>query len=446
MYAAPHASVAGGSLLAGAFMANVKCVPTSPASGGTNTSGTVTLQAKNLDPFRRTGAVEFKLDKVATFDSPSLQTSSNVTVQGWADTAASWASTAIINGVWFYRARATLVRVGAGPSVTGRPSPAVQFNQAGGAGIPRSLYLYLNKGINSVVPAVGTNGRSLYLVVNKGVRNYLDKPYARSLYTYVNRGYTNSVIARALYTYLTRRDGEVFPYLNHINPEEQYELGQVDLYGDGFGQYLDAFTPTAPTVTVSSTNGGNIADYVKDRTAAEWQSVDGAGAWVQFTWGTAKRIVAVVLEGSRLAYTSWGVPRFTFDDASVQDGTVPVPQPRGVAATEVPVGTDRVVYWLSTPKVSTSVRVSIAGGGSDTYRGFAEAWVIEEVVPAQAAETSRAVLNLGLPSEQTMGIVAWQNRSANWWPANGGVPPLPAATVTVPSGAVSGLVFVEEST
>ena len=45
-----------------------------------------------------------------------------------------------------------------------------------------------------------------------------------------------------------------------------------------------------------------------------------------------------------------------------------------------------------------------------------------------------------------MGIVVWTNRSPNLYPANSGVPILPAATVTVPSGAVSGLVTVEETT
>jgi hypothetical protein len=45
-----------------------------------------------------------------------------------------------------------------------------------------------------------------------------------------------------------------------------------------------------------------------------------------------------------------------------------------------------------------------------------------------------------------MGIVAWLTRSPNWYPANSGIAPLPAATVTVPSGAVSGLVYVEETT
>lgn len=440
-------NVQPGPRMAGAFMACVRTLPVSPASGATNTSGTVQLQAKNLDPFKRSGFVSFQLDRAGTFTSPDAQTSPNVAVVGWADVPAAWTSTAIQNGRWYWRARSWGVKVGAGPGVTGRYISAVPFEQAGGAGIPRSLYLYVNKGMWDRVPAVGDNARDLYLYVNKALYSNVIFIESRSLYLYVNRAMYSGVLigglSRSLYLYLSAKDGEVFPYLNHINPEEQYELGQVDLYGDGFGQYLDA--TLAATITVSSVNGGNVADNVKDRTSAEWQSTSGAAAWVRFTFGAAKRIVAIALEGT--VANSWGIPRFKFDDASQQDGTVTVPA--GTAATrdaQFPVGARRQVYWLATPKVSTYVEVAIASGGSGTNRGFSEVYVIEEAVPAQAAETSRAVLNLALPSEQTMGIVAWLNRSPNWYPANGGVAPLPAATVTVPSGAVSGLVYVEEST
>lgn len=450
MYATPHASViAGGSLLAGAFMRNVQTLLTSPAEGGTNTSGTISLQAKALDPFRRTQAVQFVLDQTTLYNGPSIQTSPNVTVQGWADTAAAWVSAPAINGTWYFKARATLTKVGAGPSTTGRYSTSRAFIQAGGAGIPRSLYVYVNKGIEGRVAAVAANARTIYVYVNKAIWPRIPAlgTNARDLYLVVNQGIVAVPGARDLYLYVAQRDGEVFPYLNHINPTEQYVLGQVDLYGDGFGQFLDASLPVAPAITVSSTNGGNIPGNAMDRTAAEWQSTSGAAAWIRFTWGAAKRIVAVVLEGSRLPGNSWGTPRFRFDDASSQDGTVGVSAPGHPATvTEYPVGPWRQIYWLATPKVSTYVEVAIASGGVGTNRGFSEVWVIEEAVPPQAAETSRAVLNLGLPSEQTMGIVAWLTRSPNWYPANSGIAPLPAATVTVPSGAVSGLVYVEETT
>lgn len=429
--------------MAGAFMRNVQTRLASPAPGGTNTSSTITLQAVLLDPFRRTGSILFELDRSARFTSGDLQSSSAVNGIGWADTPLSWVSAAAVNGGWYYRARSSLVRIGGGPSVpNGKWATAIAFDQAGGAGIPRSLYLYVNKGVQSEVPGVGSNARSLYLYVNRGP---LLAVVSRSLYLYVNRGYTAiGGYCRSLYVYRNARDGEVFPYLNHISPNEQYQGGQVSLYGDGFGQHLDAIQ--SATITVSSTNGGNIPGNVRDLTSSEWQSTSGAAAWIRFTWGTAKRIVAIVLEGSRAGGVSWGIPRFKFDDASQQDGGVAVSAPAFGATTEYPVGGHRQVYWLATPKVSTYVEVAIASGGSGTNRGFSEMWIIEEAVPAQAAETSRAMLNLGLPSETAMGIVAWLNRSPNWWPANSGLAPLPAATVTVPAGAVSGLVVVEETT
>ena len=398
----------------------------------------------NLDPLRRTGYVAFQLDRVATFSSPDLQTSPNVgPILGWADSPASWVSTAIGNGGWSYRARSWGVAVGAGPGVTGRYASAIAFTQSGGAGIPRSLYLYVNKGIQ----ALSVDARSLYLYVNKAMYEGVISVDARSLYLYVNKAMYEgalSIEARALYLYLASRDGEVFPHLSKIVPSEQYELGQVELYGDGFGQYVEA--RDAATLTVSSVNAGNIAENVRDDTSAAWKSNDGASSWIRFTWGAAKRIVAVSLMNP-YDTTRWGTPRFTFDDATFQDGSGDVATPDSYqVTTEYPVGAQRSTYWLATPKVTTYVQVGIASGGTGTNRGLSEVWVIEEAVPPQAAETSRAVLNRGLPSEQTMGIVAWQNRSPNWHPANSGVPPLSAATVTVPTGAVSGLVTVEETT
>jgi len=435
-------ATSAGPRLAGAFMRNVQTRLTSPTSGSSNTSSTVTLRAVALDPFRRSLAVSFQLDRSGAFGSPSQQTSANVNGTGWADTPIAWASTAISNGQWWYRARAVSVAIGAGPGVTSRYAGAVGFLQAGGAGITRSLYVYVNKGIW----ATTVEARSLYVYVNKGIYPGVLSILSRSLYLYVNEGFVSVLASRSLYLYENVRDGEVFPFLNHLSPEEQYVGGQVDLFGDGFGQYLDA--RASATLTVSSTNGGNVADFVRDGSSAEWQSTSGAAAWIRFTWGAAKRIVAIVLEGSRLGGTEWGVPLFRFDDASSQNGGVAVPAPvlPAGSSAEYPVGGERVVYWLATPKVSTYVEVAIASGGGGTNRGLSEAWVIEEIVPAQAAETARAVLNLGLLTEQNMGIVAWQNRSPNLYPANSGVALGPAATVTVPTGAVSGLVHVEEST
>ena len=424
--------------MAGAYMRNVQAQLTTPSPGAENTSSTVTTQGRILDPLRRSGGLVFQVDRGGLFDSPEAQTSSTVTGVGWADTPLSWVSTAIGNGTWFYRSRSSGVKVGAGPTVpAGRYSAPVSFWQSGGAGITRTLYTYVNRGIESRIP----EARALYVYVNRAVTVVL---LGRALYLYVNRMFIAAVAARALYLYLNRRDGEVFPYLNHISPTEQYEGGQVDLYGDGFGQYLDA-VPTA-TITVSSTNASYIAANVRDGTAAEWRSNDGASSWIRFTWGAAKRIVAVVLEGARNPPTAWGRPRFRFDDASTQDGAVDVPLgDAGSTVAEYPVGGGRMAYWLVTPKVSTYVEVQvISGSGAFTNRGFAEVWILEEAVTPDTAELSRAWLNLDLPSEQDMGIVAWQNRSPNWYPANSGIAPLAAATVTIPVGAESGLVIVQE--
>lgn len=439
-------NVQPGPRMAGAFMRNVQVRLTSPAPGATNTSATVTLQAVVLDPLRRSGGVIFQLDRSGLFGSFALQTSPTVTGIGWADVPLSWASTAIGNGTLYYRAQSSQVKVGGGPSLpAGRYATAISFIQAGGAGIPRSLYLYVNKGPASQIAGIGDNARSLYLYVNRHPRNLLDPIPSRSLYLYVNRYPIPTVQRRSLYVYSNPRDGEVFPYLNHLSPTEQYEGGQVDLYGDGFGQYLEA--RASATLTVSSTSGGNIPENVRDGTAAEWLSTSGASSWIRFTWGASKRIVGVVLEGIVSGSNSWGIPRFRFDDASSQDGAVPVAQTSSLQrSTEYPVGAQRQLYWLATPKVTTYLEIAVASGGVGTNRGFGEVWIIEEIVPAQNAETARAVLNLGLPAELTMGIAAWVNRSPNWYPANSGLAPLPAATVTVPTGATSGLVYVEEQT
>jgi hypothetical protein len=429
--------------MAGAYMKNAQVRLLTPSDGSVNTGTTVTLQAMILDPFLRLGAITFYLDRTAAYGSSYQQNSSNVNGDGWQEVSPiSWVSAAMtIAGDWYWRARSDLVRVGAGPSIgTGRWATSFSFDEQAGQGVPRSLYLY--EAIT--LPPILVAARSLYLYEAKVFAPY--SVVARALYLYEAITLPPiSVAARSLYAYGSWVDGEVFPYLNHISPTEQYIGGQVELYGDGFGQFLDAITPVAPIVTASSTNGTNVPSQAIDRTQAEWQSTSGAAAWIRFTWAGAKRIVAVFLEGSRNG-TLWGIPQFRFDDASSQNGSVQVPAAEFDNSSELPVGHWREGYWLATPKVSTYLEIGIASGGSGTNRGFCEVWIVEEIEPAQNAETARAVLNLSLPAETTMGIVAWENRSPNFYPANGGVPPLPAGTVTVPVGAVSGLVQVEEST
>jgi hypothetical protein len=296
----------------------------------------------------------------------------------------------------------------------------------------RSLYLYENVGIN----ALSVTARSLYLYENMGI--WAISVLARALYCYENVGIEAlAVLTRALYLYEATRDGEVFPWLMKIDPVEQYAGGQVDLFGDGFGEILEA--AAGATITTDSVNGSNVAAFAVDRSTGSWVSNGGAGAWIRFTFGAAKKIVAVALE----AATSWGVPLFRFSDggADVNGGTA-VPAGQAVG-TEYPVGTSRTLYTLPAPRTTTYVEIRIASGGSGT-RGLSEVWILEDL--DDQAETSRAWLNFGELIVTDLGIVLWANRSPNLWPANSGVPILAAATVTLPAAAVSGLVIVREET
>lgn len=283
--------------------------------------------------------------------------------------------------------------------------------------IPRSLYLYENVGLEAITVA------------------------ARSLYVYENVGIEAlTPLGRSLYLYEATRDGEVSPWLMKLSPTEQYRGGQVDLYGDGFGELLEA--AAGATITTSSVSGGNVGGNAVDRTAAEWISTSGTGAWIRFTFGAAKTMTAITLEdlGSGPA---WGVPLFRFSDggADVVGGSAVV---AGVAVgTEYPVGASRSNYALPAPRTVTWVEVRISSGGSGTNRGLREVWIWEDL--DAAAEGASVISNLGLGAEVAFGITAWQNRSPGLWPANGGVPITPAATVTVAATAASGLVVVKET-
>ena len=113
----------------------------------------------------------------------------------------------------------------------------------------------------------------------------------------------------------------MFPWLNHLSPAEQYEGGQVDLYGDGFGGFLEA--AAGATITVDSVNGGYVAANAVDRSTGSWVSnANRANAWIRFTFGATKRIVGVALEG---AGNGWGVPRFLFSAGAEIGGGVAVP-------------------------------------------------------------------------------------------------------------------------
>lgn len=309
---------------------------------------------------------------------------------------------------------------------------SVFFNPAV-RGIPRALYLYENLGVQ----ALSVTARSLYLYENMGI--WAISVLARALYLYENVGIEAlAVLTRALYLYEATRDGEVFPWLMKIDPVEQYTGGQVDLFGDGFGEVLEA--AAGATITVDSVNGSNVAAFAVDRSTGSWVSNGGAAAWIRFTFASPKKIVAIALEGSG---ATWGVPEFRFSDggANVTGATA---VPAGVAVgTEYPVGTTRTLYALPAPRTTTYVEIRIASGGSGT-RGLSEVWILEDL--DDQAETSRAWLNFGELAMTDLGIVLWANRSPNLWPANSGVPILAAATVTLPAAAVSGLVIVREET
>lgn len=80
----------------------------------------------------------------------------------------------------------------------------------------------------------------------------------RALYLYVSIGHDrdpSDVAARAVYTYETYTNGEIFPWIEKIRPTEQYRFGQVNIYGDGFGNTpaqegssvkLGTYDPTVP--------------------------------------------------------------------------------------------------------------------------------------------------------------------------------------------------------
>jgi hypothetical protein len=309
--------VNAGTRLWGAFLRRSDTRPSSPSEGATNTGSTVSLSAYAVDPLLRSTRTTFYLDRLAIFNTGSLQTSSQVNGRG--GQLATWASSAIGNFTWYWRAR-TSVAIGSEAGTVGPYTPAISFQQAVGEGIPRSLYAYVNKSVQAVTPGVGTASRDLYLYVNKSM--HVVPIQARCLYVYVNRVIFPVIpMRRSLYLYESTRDGEVFPWLNHLSPTEQYEGGQVSLYGDGFGGILEAAADA--TITVDSVNGSYIAANAVDRSTGSWVSNSNrANAWIRFTFGATKRIVAVALEG---AGNGWGVPRFLFSSGAEIGGGFGVP-------------------------------------------------------------------------------------------------------------------------
>ena len=241
-------------------------------------------------------------------------------------------------------------------------------------GMPRSLYLYVNRGIQTVIPAVGLSNRDLYLYVNRGMyEGVIPQGMSRSLFLYVNRGFYPDVLDagldRSLYLYVDRADGEVSPYLNHINPTEQYVLGQVDLFGDGFGQYIEAVLP-APAVTALLRRGGS---YRGLRDGSDGERVEGIERGVQLD--PVHRGVAQAVRGGRAGGGDerllGGPPlqvrrRHLPGCRAVRPGGS-----RGEQGRRSP-GRSRTADVLAPDaEVSTYIEIAIASGGSGTNPGFA---------------------------------------------------------------------------
>ena len=203
--------------------------------------------------------------------------------------------------------------------------------------IPRSLYLYENRGVPNAGDVLA---RTLYANVNRGVWNTGDIE-ARSLYLDENRGVQAlEVLARAVYAYEATRDGEVSPWLMKLKPTEQYRGGQVSLYGDGFGELLEA--AAGATITTSSVSGGNVGGNTVDRAAAEWISTDTvADAWIRFTFGAAKTIVGIALE-ARVTDPTFGAPTFRFSDGGPDVVGAALGHLAVLGGSEYPVGAGRV--------------------------------------------------------------------------------------------------------
>lgn len=302
-------------------------------------------------------------------------------------------------------------------------------------GIPRAQYIYESDGLQNIAVLA----RALYEYESDGLQAI--KVLADTLYLYESDGLQALLILmRAHYLYEATTDGEVFPWLMDIQPRQQYRGGTIDLYGDGFGEFLDA--AAAATITVDSVNNGYVAANAVDATNSSWISNSNQnGAWIRFTFAVAKVISVIVLEGGG---NNWGVPEFRFSDGLgnvTGSGAVAGNSPQGA---EYPLGVSRTAYVLPTPRTTTYVEIRVSGGGGTTFIGFAAVRIYEDA--GQGSEGASIISNLGLAAQVAFGAVGtWLNRSPNLWPANSGVPIQKALTGTVVPAAQSGLVKVEET-
>jgi len=282
----------------------------------------------------------------------------------------------------------------------------------------------------TLIPTV-VLARCLYAYENDALQTISVE--ARALYEYENDGIQAlTILARCLYDDEATRDLPIFPWLDHIDPVQQYPLGQVSLYGDGLGQFQEV--GAGSTITASSTNDGHIPGNVAARTTDYWLSNDGATAWLRFTFGAPTKLYGIAL--ADVIGGGWGTPLFRFSSGADVIATPAAPIPSTLYQTsEYPVGLVRTLYILPTARTVTWVEVRVSSGGGG---GLSQAWVYADL--GVSAEPSTVDLN-GEPSG-TPGI--WLNRSPNLWPANSGVPLTAAGTMTVPSDGTSGLVIATE--
>ena len=118
--------------------------------------------------------------------------------------------------------------------------------------VSRSLYTYVTRAVygqpsgGEPLDAEDVGSRALYLYVSRSTHGHPgggepldpDDVLSRALYLYVSRAHDrdpSDVAARALYAYVEFDSTALFPWIAKIEPVEQARLGQVAVYGDGFG-------------------------------------------------------------------------------------------------------------------------------------------------------------------------------------------------------------------
>jgi hypothetical protein len=118
-------------------------------------------------------------------------------------------------------------------------------------------------------------------------------------------------------------------------------------------------------------------------TSNDWEANnDGANSWIRWEWNSDVQVSSVQLRNGTQSGASWGTPRFTYDDATYEDG--------GEA-----VSSDGFTTYNLTPKTTATLRVSVASGGSGGYRGFAEAILTGQVNPSTTHDASASLFGVG---------------------------------------------------